>query len=254
MRVAVLSDVHGNLRALEAVLADAGDVDVVVANGDLLAYGPSPRETLELLRSLPSVKFVSGNNDRYLWERRWLQPPSDGWEAEAFENLHWTAEAIGPEGIEFVASWPAGQHLELGPGTLVVHASPVADNVGMFPWTPDGQLSHLVRSVEEQVVVCGHTHLLMDRQVPGHRVISDGSAGCPFDHDRRPSYLLLDDSGGRLKAEGRRVEYDVKAAVADVEASGAPFAQVIAYQMVHATLMPKHETDYLRRDLVRYAE
>jgi predicted phosphodiesterase len=254
MRAAVLSDVHGNVRALEAVLADAGDVDVVVANGDLLAFGPAPRETLELLQALPSVIYVSGNNDRYLAERRWLAQPSDGWEAEAFDNLRWTAEQIGPAGVEAVAGWPFSARLELQPAACVVHASPLGDNIGMFPWTSDGELSHMLRDVTERVVICGHTHLLMDRQLDRHRVISDGSAGFPFDRDPRPSYVLLDDTGGRVRAEQRRVAYDVQGAIAELEASCPPFAQVIAYQMRHAGLMPKHQTDYAHRELVRFAE
>jgi predicted phosphodiesterase len=254
MRLAVLSDVHGNVRALEAVLADVGTVDLVVANGDLLAYGPNPAETLRLLQSLRDALFVSGNNDRNLVEHRWEVPPSDGWEAEAFANLRWTAEAIGPDGLDFLAIWPFQRHLDLGPGAKIVHASPLADNIGMFPWTPDAQLSHMVREVEEPLVICGHTHLVMDRKLADHRVISDGSAGFPFDHDPRPSYLILDDAGGRVHIEPRRVTYDYEAAARDVERGGVPFGQVIAFQMRHAALMPKHQTDYARNDLVRYAE
>src|SRR5437870_1522211 len=102
MRVAVLSDVHGNVRALQAALARTDDVDLIVANGDLLAYGPRPADTLELLSSLPNVIYVSGNNDRNLVERRWEVRPSDGWEAEAFANLRWTAEDIGADGLAVV--------------------------------------------------------------------------------------------------------------------------------------------------------
>jgi predicted phosphodiesterase len=253
MRVAVLSDVHGNAGALAAILADAGEVDLVVANGDLLAYGPHPAETLDMLRALPKVMFVSGNNDRYLVERRWEGQPTDGWEAEAFANLQWTAEAIGGAGLEYVAGWPFQQRLDFGPGTLVVHASPLADNIGMFPWTPDSQLSHMLQDVEEPLVVCGHTHLVMDRRPDQHRVISDGSAGFPFDHDVRPSYIRLDDAEG-VRMEVRRVNYDVTAGIRELEQRHVPFGQVIAFQMRHGALMPKHETEYARRDLVRYAE
>src|SRR5690348_914004 len=111
MRVAVLSDVHGNARALEAVLDDIAGVDLIVANGDLLAYGPRPAETLAILRSVPGVRYVSGNNDRNLVERRWESHPKDGWEAEAFANLRWTADAVGVDGLEFLATWPFEQHL-----------------------------------------------------------------------------------------------------------------------------------------------
>ncbi len=94
----------------------------------------------------------------------------------------------------------------------------------------------------------------MDRAIPGHRIVSDGSAGFPFDRDLRPSYLLLDDERGPLRIEARRVRYEVEAAVRDLAAGQVPFAQVIAFQMRHATLMPKHETDYARRDMVTFAE
>jgi len=254
MRVAVLSDVHGNVRALETVLADVQGVDLVVANGDMLAYGPRPAETLAALRALRDVIYTSGNNDRNLVERRWESQPSDGWESEAFANLRWTAEEIGADGLDFLASWPFRQHLDVGPGALLIHASPLADYIGMFPWTHDTELSHMVREVAEPLVVCGHTHLLMDRKLGSHRVISDGSAGFPFDRDPRPSYILLDDAGGSVRLEVRRVAYDIDAAVHDLESRAVPFGQVIAFQMRHAALMPKHETDYARRDLVTFAE
>jgi diadenosine tetraphosphatase ApaH/serine/threonine PP2A family protein phosphatase len=254
MRVAVLSDVHGNVKALEAVLADVQDVDLLVANGDMLAYGPRPAETLALLRTIPNVLFVSGNNDRNLVERHWEGRPVDGWEAEAFANLRWTAEEIGAEGLELLTGWPFQRHLDLGLGALLVHASPLADNIGMFPWTHETELGHMTREVAEPLVICGHTHLLMDRQLDGHRVISDGSAGFPFDRDVRPSYLLLDDATGSVRTEVRRVRYDIDAAVHDLESRAVPFAQVIAFQMRHAALMPKHQTDYARRELVTFAE
>jgi predicted phosphodiesterase len=254
MRIAVLSDVHGNVRALEAVLADAAGVDLVVANGDLLSFGPRPAEALALLRSLPNVHFVSGNNDRYLTERRWQRHPSDGWEAEAFANLQWTAGALGADALEFLATWPFDLRLSTNPAVAIFHASPLGDNVGMFPWTTDQQLTHMVNDIEEPVVVCGHTHLLMERSVPGHYIISDGSAGFPFDHDLRPSYVILDDASGDIELTIRRVSYDIDAAVRELEALDVPFGEVIAFQMRNAALMPKHRTVYARRDLVRFAE
>ena len=254
MRVAVLSDVHGNLRALDAVLADASGVDLIVANGDLLSFGPWPAETLALLRSRPDVRFVSGNNDRYLVEQRWTRRPSDSWEAEAFANLRWTAESLDSDAMRFLAGWPFVEHLPTNPPIAVFHASPLGDNVGMFPWTTDAQLAHMVTDVDEPVVLCGHTHVLMDRRLPRHRVISDGSAGFPFDHDTRPSYVLLDDSQGDIELTVRRVAYDIGVAVQELEALDIPFGEVIAFQMRNAALMPKHETEYARRDLVRYAE
>ena len=124
----------------------------------------------------------------------------------------------------------------------------------MFPWTPDAQLSQMVRDVPEHVVICGHTHLLMDRRFGSHRVISDGSAGFPFDRNVQPSYIIVDDAGGALELEIRRVSYDSAAALRDLEDRQVPFGQVIGHQIRHATLMPKHQTDYAQRDLVRYAE
>ena len=124
----------------------------------------------------------------------------------------------------------------------------------MFPWTPDAQLAHMARDVAEPLVICGHTHLVMDRRPDGHRVISDGSAGFPFDRDVRPSYIILDDSTGKVELDVRRVTYDADAAMSDLEHGRVPFGQVIAFQIRNAALMPKHETDYARRNLVRYAE
>src|SRR5581483_8721007 len=115
------------------------------------------------------------------------------------------------------------------------------------------ELVHMVEQVDESVIVCGHTHLLMDRALPTHRVITDGSAGFPLDRDLRPSYIILDDVKGDIELTVRRVAYDIDTAINDLAAAGVPFGQVIAFQMRHAALMPKHETDYARRDLVTFA-
>jgi len=172
MRVAVLADIHGNLPALEAVLAEveAAAPDLVVVCGDV-ASGPLPAETIELLRSLPDARFVRGNADREL--------------VSAFDRRlsnDWCATQISPDQRDFLASFPETLSIEVdGLGrVLFCHGSPRSDEEMMTSETPDERLAELIGGVDAAVVVCGHTHMPFDRKAGAVRVINPGSVGMPY--------------------------------------------------------------------------
>jgi predicted phosphodiesterase len=197
LRVAALYDVHGNLPALEAVLADVerAGVDLIVFGGDVAAIGPFPLETIDLLRSLPNARFVMGNADR--------------------EDL---PELTG-ERHAFVAVFEPRVSLEvegLGP-TLFCHGSPRSDEEIVTRATPDEAVAEMVEGVEERVVVLGHTHMQFDRRVGRHRVVNAGSVGMPYEAQPGAYWALLGPD-----VELRRTGYDLEAAAARMRATGAP--------------------------------
>lgn len=227
MRICVVSDIHGNLHALQAVLDDARGMgaEMLVVAGDLVHQGPRPAETLDLLCSLDGdglgpVRMIRGNTDRHL-----LEEPAP----ERRAAVEWTREQLGTDRLDRLASLPA----ELGVGDrLVVHGSPRADDHGIWPRTP----------VEEfdsprwtSVLVCGHTHTAMHRREGARHVVNGGSVAWPLDGDPRPGYAVVDDAGGDLRVELRRVDYDRGRTLAELEERRVPGREVIRHYIETAS-------------------
>ena len=200
--LALLYDVHGNLPALEAVLADASDADGFLLGGDYATAGAWPRETVERLRELPDATWIRGNADRWLVDRHDAPAPID-------EIAAACAEALGQELVAELAGLPESTAIN---DTLYCHASPQSDMQSFLP-EPGERDAELLMGVEAERVVFGHTHIAFERKGPaGIRLVNPGSVGMPWDGDHRASYAVLD--GDRL--EHRRVEYDWEASVAAV--------------------------------------
>ena len=219
VKVAALYDIHGNLPALEAVLAepDVAGADVVVIGGDVVA-GPMPAETLALLEELGErALWVRGNADREVLERRGADPDEGGvWE----RRDTWAAAQLTAEQLARVAHWPATVAVDvdgLGP-TRFCHATPRDDAEIFTAITPDDEIEPMLVAAEP-VVVCGHTHVQFDRAVGGRRVVNAGSVGMPYEDEPGARWCLLGPG-----VELRRTAYDVEAAAALVRASGFPEA------------------------------
>ncbi len=219
MRVAAIYDVHGNLPALEAVLADidAQSVDVIVSGGDLVA-GPFPSEVLALLESRPDVRFLRGNADRLVLEG--VDEHEQDWAA--------ARGRLGERAFETIGSWPLTVELEIdGLGhTLFCHAIPSADEPIFTRITPDDDVARLIGDVEADLVVCGHTHAQFDRRLPGGlRIVNAGSVGTPYQGRRGAFWAVLGP-----EVELRRTEYDTEAAIAAIrEATGAKHEQLVGW-------------------------
>jgi putative phosphoesterase len=211
MRVAVVSDIHGNLPALEAVLAEVEQegVDAVVCAGDVIG-GPFPAEVFDRLTSLPDVHIVRGNADRFVLVG--TDEYGEDWDAER--------ERMGDARLAVVASWPLTHELEIdGLGhALACHAIPTADEPVFTRITPDADVTALLGDLDADLLVVGHTHVQFDRRLPsGLRIVNAGSVGMPYEGRRGAFWSLLGPS-----VELRHTEYDVEAAVASMRADGVP--------------------------------
>ena len=231
MRVAALSDVHGNAPALEAVLAEVETerVEAVVFCGDL-TWGPLPRETLELVRSIRvTTHFVRGNCDRYV-----------GVNLEG--RGAWITEQHTAEERAFVNGFPEHVIVDvdgLGP-TRFVHGSPRSDEECVTGRTPAERVREFMSGVEERVVVSGHVHVSFDRVVEGVRSLSPGSVGMP--HEGRPGafWALLGPD-----VEHRRTDYDLEKTAELYRASGIPAVE----EIVRLTIDP-----LTRAEVIEHAE
>jgi len=209
MRVAALYDVHGNLSALEAVLADSrcAETDAIVCGGDLVA-GPMPAACLDLLLSLGDrVRFLRGNGDREV-------VAGDG-PAGA-----WCAARLGEKRLDAVRAWPSLQELHVtGLGAVqFCHATPRSDEEIVTQLTPAAELEEPFER-SPGIVVVGHTHVQFDRRVGDRRIVNAGSVGAPYEERAGAYWLLL---GPRVELV--HSEYDTEAALADLVATGYPAA------------------------------
>jgi putative phosphoesterase len=178
--VAALYDIHGNLAALDAVLAEVPDDATIVLGGDVAA-GPFPAETLERLRGLGDrALWVRGNADRELTPGEvGLAPPG---------SLDEIRAALSDEQIAFLHDLP--ETARIG-NTLYCHASPRNDLDIFTEQTPEERIAFLFTGVDADVVVCGHTHMQFDRRIAGKRVVNAGSVGRPYENEPG-AYWLLD--------------------------------------------------------------
>lgn len=223
MRVAVVSDVHGNLTALEAVIADlrSSAPDLVVHGGDLVNGGSCPEEVVDRIRDL-GWPGVAGNTDELMFRPEAF---------EAFAAPHpqlsamWSAvremaardrALLGSERIAWLSRLPMSL---IGESFALVHASP--GNCWRSPGAQaeDGELASAYEDLKRAIIVYGHVHVPFIRRLERFTVINTGSVSLSYDGDPRASYLLIDDD----KPNIRRVEYDVEREIAALD--GTPQAQ-----------------------------
>lgn len=243
MKLGLLSDVHGNRIALEAVLADGRSqgVDAWWALGDLVAIGPDPVPTLELLTSVPNLQVTRGNTDRYVVSGD--RPPPYAAEVAAQPELltqfaavegsfSWTRGALASHGwLDWLAELPLESRAILPDGTrlLGVHASPGRDDgAGISPDRPAAELRTALAEAAADVVCAGHTHRPTDRRIGSMRAVNLGSVSNPITDDLRASYVIIHADRQEHQVEHRRVGYDHSAVLERVARCGHPQAEYLA--------------------------
>ena len=210
MRVAALYDVHGNARALAAVLAEV-DSDAVVFGGDLV-WGPWPRETLELAESLGDrAHFLSGNMDRVAMTNR-----------EDASTLY-VQERLSEEQQAFVRSWPPTISLD---GVLYCHATPHSDEDVVTPDSSEDRWAEVLDGVREETVAYGHIHYQYDDRRAGHRVVNPGSVGAPT--VRATAWWAIFHDGD---VELRTTDYDIARTFEAMRTSGFPRSDFVDSQL-----------------------
>jgi putative phosphoesterase len=228
MRIAVLADIHGNLAALEAVLAelDAEPVDAIVMAGDLMG-GPQVRQAYDTLRARPErIVWISGNSERETVAAFDGEPPTD---APPSVAAHWSAGQLDRAARDDLASWPIAAELD---GIVFCHGSPRSDSEFLTRATPEDVLADaLGEGGERRVVVGGHTHQQTIRPAGGLTYVNAGSIGFPYEGRAAAFWAVLDDGVPSL----RETAYDVAAAAEVMRATGDPLAD---YMLGNALLDP----------------
>jgi len=215
VRVAVLSDIHGNIRGLDACLADLaaqGGADAIVAAGDLCMDGPKPKKVLKRLNQIGAFA-VRGNTDRAIAE---AAPDEAG-------EIAWYREAVGPEWRAWLGRLPL--MLRFGDPAcelVVTHANPKNDDEHVWPDADDAQLGRLFGDVEGAVFAFGHLHLPYVRVWRGKTLTCVASAGLPKDGDPRVHYALFTERPGGWEIKSRRVDFDVERVIRELKKSDQP--------------------------------
>lgn len=236
MRIALISDIHGNLVALDAVLADIETqrVEGIVCLGDVALTGPQPRQSVARLRSL-GCPVVTGNCDAWM-----LEPERDEPQDEAGRNIrdidHWTVSQLVAEDFDYLRTFQPTVVVPLGDGTVLLcyHGSPRSFRDPIRPGTDHEQLAAMFAGTSARVYAGGHTHEQMLRRHGQSFVVNPGSVGLPFDRvpatrdTRNPAwaeYAILTAEGERLSVDLRRVPFDVAALIRAAHESGMPHAE-----------------------------
>ncbi|MFZ5643903.1 MAG: metallophosphoesterase family protein [Bacillota bacterium] len=234
MKIAVISDIHGNLHALEAVLKDAESrgAERIYCTGDLVGYGPRPNEVIDLIRKM-SIPTVMGNYDDAIGNMRLIcgcDYKDEKSQLLGEKSISWTRENTAGENKQWLSELPAEIRInEEGLRLLLVHGSPRALNEYLYESTPNNYLDELIRESGADVMVCGHTHLPFSREISSGLVINAGSAGKPKHGNPNASYVILNISGGRLEVEIVEVIYNFEDTAREIEEAGLPveFAEII---------------------------
>lgn len=257
-RIAILSDIHGNVPALQAVLADidAQDVDEVLVGGDLVGRGPQGSRVVALIRER-GWDGVRGNHEDYLLSFRRQIVPAEWLASDEWAASRWMAAELGESDEAFLDALPFSRSATSASGLRLVHGSPGSHGEGLGPWCSDGQLARQIDAVPEDLLVCAHTHRPMHRRLPNGQVVNVGAVGLPFNKDRRAQYAILHhDRAGCWNVEFRRINYDVERTLAIYESSGfleagGVTAQLLRLELMHAAPFLVPFTQWARVQAIR---
>ena len=246
-RVAVISDIHGNLPALEAVLEEIRreEPDLIVSCGDV-ASGPMPAETIDVLMALRDARFVRGNADDGLVDEFDGRPPTP----LPGPFADWCAKQITRAQRDFLASFDDTVTIDAVDGigrVLFCHATP-KNNTDIFTAeTPADRVRELFGNVDAELVVCGHTHMQFDRRIDGLRVVNAGSVGMPYGEPGAYWSMLGPD------VRSRRTGFDREAAARRIGAKDWPGAQEFAEKNVLTVPSVEQAMEFFRKAAARLA-
>lgn len=237
-RLAIIADIHGNMPALEAVLDDlaARPVAEVLVAGDLVGRGPQGSAVVRRIREL-SFPCIGGNHEDYLLTFRRGEIPADWRTTEEWAAARWMALELDDEDVAYLTDLPFSLTRR---DLRLVHGTPQSNRRGIGPWTESEEMQTHFNEVEENVLVCAHTHRPMVCEVEGGLIVNVGSVGLPFNGDPRAQYAVFDRGTDGWRVEHRQVGYDRDRIYAIYEASGflaagGVTARLLLLELEHAS-------------------
>ena len=223
MKCLAITDVHGNISALNAVLEAAGEVDLVISAGDDVGFCLHPNEVIDRIRSLPNLVPVKGN---------WSNIAQDPLPKEANTTIDKILKvSLGPlthDSKEYLRYLPDKGYLNLGGVSVAIVHEILLDPAQADPTPgPATTVQEIPLASCVQLVIHGDSHLQEQREMEGMTFVNPGSVGWPSDGDWRPAYATIEFDAGRFQAQFYRVEYNVEAVYREIDAAGIPNAKNI---------------------------
>ncbi|MGO9643966.1 MAG: metallophosphoesterase family protein [Candidatus Bathyarchaeia archaeon] len=219
MKIAVISDIHSNLDAFNAVIADLPTVDITLCLGDIVGYGPQPNEVVEMVRELRPAVVLSGNHDYAI-----STGEIEGFSSHAAVAAKWTRKQLRQENLRYLSALSHSSHLVLGGvRTSLFHASP-RDPLGeyIYPWIPQSEADALLEQSDGKLLLLGHTHMPMVYSSMKGILANPGSVGQPRDAIPKASYAIVTVSDSRVLVDIRRVTYNIGSAAEKIINAGLP--------------------------------
>ncbi|MDY0289780.1 MAG: metallophosphoesterase family protein [Sphaerochaeta sp.] len=245
MKLAVLSDVHGNYRALEAVLLDAKGlgVDHILFLGDLVFMGLDPQPCFDLLMANKPLVIIKGNTDAKI-EGIKATNPVDVEEKLWRKFVRYTDIRLKPESKAIIKAWPIVQRGEIGNDPFIFcHGSPYSfDEAIRKDMETSSELYKKLMQEDASVILCGHTHKPADFTLGDKRIINPGAVGYSFDQDVRASYAFMDIHSNKINVTIRRIEYDRELYINEVRHASHSFKHFssVLYALEHGLPDPKY--------------
>lgn len=237
MKFAVLSDIHGNMFALRAVLADIEkkNVDRILCLGDLAMAGPEPNKVIDFVKT-QDWTVIQGNTDEMI----------ANFSEELFDKLHKDApimanalkqdvEDISDENISYLKNLPINKCIDVeGIKILLTHGSPRRNNENIYPNMDIKIIEDIVQDADADLIFCGHTHIPCGYQTNSKiTIINDGSVGRPFTEKPDACYVLADVKNGQFEIEHRTLDYDRESAMAILEKRPFEGAEKLAKMLIY---------------------
>jgi len=211
MKRLIIADIHANLPAFEAILEDVGDFDEVLFLGDLVMCGPNPAECIDLLQSLKTIGII-GNHDLEVLDMK------DSPVLDIFQSwASWTLSQLSSKHLDYLQSLPETAVVNIaGKKAKMIHA--LTYDKYLLPSIEDEELFRYMENCSEEIILCGHTHRLIDRTIKGKRFISVNAVGQPKDSNCQAGYTIESDG----VFEHKRVDYDIAKYIDDVQKIAFP--------------------------------
>ena len=225
MKIAVLSDIHGNGIALNCVIEDIKrqNIDKIIILGDVVMKGPMPMQVLESLRKFDVLAWIKGNTEMWFEEinEKWI--PETNKEKELYSYYMYAREKMQLEDIAFINNLPLEYTLTYNNvKILCVHGTPKSIVEAIDGTVPVEDIKEIIKDVDEDIILCGHSHCSFIGEVQGKKIFNTGSIGNSLDGDNRASYGILDFTDGNVQLINRRISYSINELVEVAEKNNFP--------------------------------
>lgn len=225
MRIAVMSDIHGNFEAFNAVISsiEKEDIDEIIFLGDLVIKGPEPKDCFQFLKQLKPFIWLKGNTDEWFEKMKNCKINNDH-DKELYEYYKYANDRLSNNNKRFLSRLPENDSFEIHDKTILcVHGSPISNTDILDSSKTDEEIKDMIKNVEEDIILAGHSHQNFLKYIDNKTIINVGSVGLPFDGIPKASFVVLDIKNNKdVGIEFKRIDYDIELNLSVAEEQNFP--------------------------------